>query len=59
MPAKTGRSTSPDKKREYGRVKWERGVDMDHTLDSLEGRFCGKVVKIMKRKCQGGRRVLE
>jgi hypothetical protein len=36
-----------------------RGVDMEHTLDSLEGDLYGKVVKVMKRKCQGGKRVLE
>jgi hypothetical protein len=36
-----------------------RGVDMEHTLESLEGDLYGKVVKIMKRKCQGGKRVLE
>ncbi len=36
-----------------------RGVDMERTLESLEGDLYGKVVKIMKRKCQGGKRVLE
>jgi hypothetical protein len=39
--------------------KMGRGIDMDHTLEALEGDFCGKVVKIMKRKCQDGKRVLE
>jgi hypothetical protein len=39
--------------------KMGRGVDIEHTLEGLEGDFCGKVVKIMKRKCQGGKRVLE
>jgi hypothetical protein len=40
--------------------KMGKGVDIQHdTLESLEGDFYGKVVKIMKRKCQGGKRVLE
>jgi len=36
-----------------------KGRDLEHELEALEGNFYGKVVKIMKRKCQGGRRVLE
>lgn len=36
-----------------------RGVDMEHTLVSLEGNLYGKVVKVMKRKCKDGKRVLE
>jgi hypothetical protein len=39
--------------------KMGRGVDMEHTLESIEGNFYGKVEKIMKRKCQDGKRVLE
>jgi hypothetical protein len=40
--------------------KMGKGVDIEHpTLECLEGDFYGKVVKIMKRKCQGGKRVLE
>ena len=39
--------------------KMGKGADIEHTLESVEGEFYGKVVKIMKRKCQGGRRVLE
>jgi len=38
--------------------KMGKGVDLEHTLEALEGDFYGKVVKIMKRKCEGGR-VLE
>jgi hypothetical protein len=36
-----------------------RGVDIEHTLEGLEGEFYGKVTKIMKRKCKDGKRVLE
>jgi len=36
-----------------------KGRDFEHELEWLEGDFYGHVVKIMKRKCQGGRRVLE
>lgn len=39
--------------------KMGKGVDIEHTLEGLEGEFPGKVVKIMKRKCKNGRRVLE
>jgi hypothetical protein len=40
--------------------KMGRGHDIDHaTLAALEGETMGKVIKIMKRRCQGGRRVLE
>ena len=39
--------------------KTGKGVDMEHTLEALEGEFYGKVVKIMRRECQGGKRVLE
>jgi hypothetical protein len=39
--------------------KMGKGVDIEHTLDGLEGDFPGRVLKIMKRRCQGGRRVLE
>lgn len=39
--------------------KMGKGVDIEHALEALEGTFYGKVVKIMKRKCQDGRRVLE
>jgi len=35
------------------------GKDIEHTLAGLEGDLYGKVVKIMKRKCKDGRRVLE
>jgi hypothetical protein len=38
--------------------KMGKGVDIEHTLEGLEGEFPGTVVKIMKRKCQDGRRVL-
>jgi len=36
-----------------------KGRDLEHTLEALEGPFYGWVVRIMKRKCHGGRRVLE
>ena len=36
-----------------------KGKDFEHELEALEGDFYGQVVKIMKRKCQGGKRVLE
>jgi hypothetical protein len=39
--------------------KMGKGVDIEHTLEGLEGEFPGQVIKIMKRKCQYGRRVLE
>lgn len=39
--------------------KMGKGVDIEHTLDGLQGDFPGNVVKIMKRKCQDGRRALE
>jgi hypothetical protein len=39
--------------------KMGRGVDIEHALEALEGDFYGKVVAFMKRKCQGGKRVLE
>jgi hypothetical protein len=39
--------------------KLGEGKDIEHRLAGLEGRLYGKVVKIMKRQCQGGRRVLE
>ena len=39
--------------------KLGKGVDVEHLLEGLEGDLYGKVVKIMKRKCQGGKRVLE
>jgi len=39
--------------------KMGKGVDIEHTLEGLEGDFYGKVVKVMKRKCQDGKRVLE
>jgi len=39
--------------------KMGKGVDIEHTLDGLEGQFYGTVVKVMKRKCQDGKRVLE
>ena len=39
--------------------KTGKGRDLEHELEWLEGDFYGKVVKIMKRKCQGGKRVLE
>jgi hypothetical protein len=39
--------------------KMGKGVDIEHTLEGLEGDFPGTVIKIMKRKCQDGRRVLE
>jgi len=35
------------------------GKDVEHTLGGLEGVEYGKVVRIMKRKCKDGRRVLE
>lgn len=38
--------------------KTGKGVDMEHTLEALEGDFYGRVVKIMRRKCPNGR-VLE
>jgi hypothetical protein len=39
--------------------KMGKGVDIEHTLEGLEGDFPGRVIKVMKRKCQGGKRVLE
>jgi hypothetical protein len=39
--------------------KMGKGVDIEHLLEGLEGEFYGTVVKIMKRRCQGGKRVLE
>jgi hypothetical protein len=39
--------------------KMGKGVDMEHTLEALEGAFYGRVVKIMKRRCRNGRRVFE
>jgi hypothetical protein len=39
--------------------KMGKGVDIEHTLEGLEGDFYGKVVKVMKRKCRGGKRVPE
>ena len=36
-----------------------KGRDFEHELEWLEGDFYGSVAKIMKRKCQGGKRVLE
>jgi hypothetical protein len=40
--------------------KMGKGRDIDHaTLAALEGDFYGKVVKIMRRPCKDGRRVLE
>jgi hypothetical protein len=40
--------------------KMGKGVDIEHqTLEELEGEFFGKVVKIMRRRCVNGRRVLE
>lgn len=39
--------------------KMGKGVDIEHTLEGLQGDFPGTVIKIMKRKCQDGKRVLE
>jgi hypothetical protein len=39
--------------------KMGKSVDMEHFIEALEGVFCGRVAKIMKRKCQDGKRVLE
>lgn len=39
--------------------KMGKGVDIEHSLEALEGEFFGKVVKVMRRKCQSGKRVLE
>jgi len=40
--------------------KMGKGRDIDHaSLAALEGKAFGKVVKIMKRQCKDGRRVLE
>lgn len=40
--------------------KMGKGHDIEHsTLESLEGATLGMVVRIMKRKCKDGRRVLE
>jgi hypothetical protein len=40
--------------------KMGKGHDIEHPdLASLEGNLAGKIVKIMKRKCKDGRRVLE
>ncbi len=40
--------------------KMGKGHDIDHpNLECLEGATMGKVVKIMKRRCKEGRRVLE
>jgi len=40
--------------------KMGKGHDIEHpTLDAIEGAILGKVVKIMKRPCKTGKRVLE
>jgi hypothetical protein len=39
--------------------KTGKGVDLEHTLEALEGDFYGRVAKIMRRECKDGRRVLE
>ena len=39
--------------------KLGEGKDIEHTLAGLQGELYGQVVKIMKRKCKDGRRVLE
>ena len=40
--------------------KMGKGVDIEHpTLECLEGSLYGKIVKIMRRKCQNGKRVFE
>jgi hypothetical protein len=39
--------------------KMGKGVDAEHTLEALEGELYGTVVKIMRRKCKDGKRVLE
>jgi hypothetical protein len=40
--------------------KLGKGKDIEHeTLDSIQGDMYGQVIKIMKRKCKDGRRVLE
>jgi hypothetical protein len=40
--------------------KMGKDVDLEHpSLECLEGDFYGKVVKVMKRKCKDGKRVLE
>jgi hypothetical protein len=40
--------------------KMGKGCDIEHSaLTALEGAIMGKVVKIMKRKCNDGKRVLE
>lgn len=40
--------------------KMGKGRDIDHaTLGALEGESYGRVVKIMKRLCKDGKRVLE
>ena len=40
--------------------KMGKGRDIDHTtLAALEGESYGRVVKIMKRRCKAGKRVLE
>ncbi len=39
--------------------KMGKGVDIEHTLEAIEGSFYGKVTKVMKRKCKDGKRVLE
>jgi hypothetical protein len=39
--------------------KMGKGIDFEHTLEGLVGEFPGDVIKVMKRKCIDGRRVLE
>jgi hypothetical protein len=39
--------------------KLGEGKDIEHTLTGLQGKLYGTVIKIMKRKCRDGRRVLE
>jgi hypothetical protein len=39
--------------------KMGKGADIEHTLYGLEGDFPGSVIKIMRRKCKDGKRVLE
>jgi hypothetical protein len=39
--------------------KMGTGHDIEHTIESLEGGIAGDLLKIMKRPCMHGRRVLE
>jgi hypothetical protein len=62
LPRKIERPQHVARQKASGRwvSKMGPGKDIEHsTLAPLEGKLYGRVVKIMKRKCKDGRRVLE